>query len=231
MSIHINAKKGDIAETVYLPGDPLRAEWIAEEFLKDVVCYNTVRNMFGFTGTTSSGKRVSVQGSGMGMPSLSIYVNELIDSYDVKRIVRVGSAGALQKEIECRSVLLAMGSCSDSAMNIGRFPVGTTFAPIADWELLLKAYEVAKKNGVNVIVGNNFATDKFYNSDAWKIFAQYGVISIEMETAELYTLAFQKRIKALSILTVSDNLVTGESLDARERETTFIEMLEVAFGL
>jgi len=232
MSIHISAKKGEVAQTVLLPGDPLRAKYVAENFLRDVTCYNTVRNMLGYTGRTLDGKkRVSVQGSGMGMPSLGIYVNELIDFYKVKRIVRIGSAGSLQKKIKCRTVVLVQGSCSDSNMNLSRFPIGTIYAPIADWKLLLRAYEVAKSMGIKVEVGNNFATDQFYGSDAWKSFAKYGVKTIEMESAELYTLASQKNIQALSILTVSDHLVTGESLSSNEREKTFSDMVKIALEL
>ena len=232
MSTHISAQKREIAGTVLLPGDPLRAKWIAENFLKDVVQYNTVRNMLGFTGHTLDGKRrISVQGSGIGMPSLSIYVNELIDTYKVKRIIRVGSAGSMQKEIKCNSVVLVQGSCSDSAMNSARFPFGTTFAPIADFKLLLRAYEVAKSMNIKVEVGNNFASDMFYGSDTWEILAKYGVKTIEMESAELYTLAAQKGIQALSILTVSDHLVTKESLTAEKREKGFSEMVRIALAI
>jgi purine-nucleoside phosphorylase len=232
MSIHIAAKKGEIASTVLLPGDPLRAKWIADNFLKNVTCYNTVRNMLGYTGKKNSGERISVQGSGMGMPTLGIYVNELIDTYKVKRIIRVGSAGSLQKEIGCRSIVLAMGSCSDSALNISRFPAGTIFCPTADWKLLRRAHEIAKKMNIKVIVGNNFASDKFYDpSDTWKEFAKYGVATIEMESAELYTLAAQKGIQALTILTVSNNLVTKEELTSKEREQTFSDMMKLALAI
>lgn len=233
MSIHINAKRCKIAKTVLLPGDPLRAKYIAKNFLKDIICYSTVRNMLGYTGKTLDGKRkISVQGSGMGMPSLSIYVNELINFYKVERIIRVGSAGSLKKEINCRTIILAMASCSDSAMNLERFPIGTTFTPIADWDLLIKAFKIAKTLNIkNLIVGNNFATDKFYGSKSWPKFADYGVISIEMETAELYTLAAKNNIKALSILTISDNLVTKESLSFEEREKTFSDMIKIALRL
>jgi purine-nucleoside phosphorylase len=232
MSIHISAKKGDIAKTVLLPGDPLRAKYIADTFLKEVVCYNTVRNMLGYTGMTLDGKkRVSVQGSGMGMPSLGIYVNELIAFYKVKRIIRVGSAGSLKKEIKCQDIVLAQGSCSDSAMNVDRFPAGTNFAPVADWKLLLRAHTMAKQMNIKVTVGNNFSSDKFYGSDAWKKFSEYGVLTVEMETAELYTLAAQSKIQALSILTISNNLITGEELSSREREVTFSNMMKIALSL
>lgn len=232
MSIHISAEKGAIADMIYLPGDPLRAKWIAENFLKDVVCYNNTRNMLGFTGIRPDGKRVSVQGSGMGMASLSIYVNELIDFYGVKEIIRLGSAGSLQAKIFCRDIVLVMASCSDSGMNLNRFPINTIFAPIADWDLLMKAYNIAQSLHIKVTIGNNFATDKFYDeAENWKVFAKYGVSTIEMESAELYTLAAQKGIKALSILTVSDSLVNGESLNPEERERTFSSMVRIAFKL
>lgn len=232
MSIHINAKLGGVAETVLLPGDPLRAKFIAENFFKNVTCYNTVRNMFGYTGTIiGTKKRVSVQGSGMGMPSLGIYVHELIKEYNVQRIIRVGSAGSLQKEIGCRSIVLAQGSCTDSAMNNNRFK-GMTFAPLANWDLLLKAYKVSKRLKLSVHIGNIFATDIFYDViDAWKMFAEYGVLAVEMETAELYTLASLHKIQALSILTISDNLVTGERLSSEDREKTFSDMMKIALSL
>jgi len=233
MSNHIGTKERQaIAKTVLLPGDPLRAKFIAENFLTDVNCYTTVRNMLGYTGKTLDGKRrISVQGSGMGMPSLSIYVNELIDFYKVKNIIRVGSAGSLQSGVKIRSIVLAVTSCSDSSMNLERFPIGTTFAPMADWHLLMRAAKVAKNIGIKPVFGNNFATDKFYGSDSWKVFAKYGVVSIEMETAELYTLAAKSGISALSILTISDNLVTGESLSPEDREKTFSDMVKIALTL
>jgi purine-nucleoside phosphorylase len=201
----------------------------------------------GFTGFDPSGKRVSVQGSGMGMPSLSIYVNELINSYDVKRIIRIGSAGSLEKELPCRSLVLAMGGCSDSAMNHRRFD-RMSFAPIADWKLLLKAHEVAEQLGIKVKVGNVFATDTFYGESvpacAWRIFAEYGVCAVEMETAELYTLAAKKGIQALTILTISNNVATNEKtsleweikpenneLSSLERETGFDDMVKIALEL
>lgn len=230
---HNSAEPGQIAKTVLITGDPLRAKYIAETFLKDVVCYNTVRNMLGFTGRTSADKLISIQGSGMGMPSLSIYVNELIDTYGVKKIIRVGSCGSLNQELKCGDMALVMGSCSDSNMNRRRFE-NMDFAPVADWELLLNAYEIAKKFGKKVIVVNNFATDKFYgDSNAWKIFAKYNVKTIEMESAELYTLAAEKSIQALSILTVSDSLIEPleNKMTAEEREKSLVDMFEIAFEL
>ncbi len=231
MSTHIHAVKGDIAETVFISGDPLRARWVAETFLHHTLCYNTVRGMLGYTGITIQGKRISVQGTGIGMPSTSLYVSELIDDYDAQRIIRIGSAGALQHGIPCKSVILAMGSCSASGMNLERFPIGTTFAPMADWELLFKAYNIAKRKNIPVRVGNNYAADKFYGSDAWKTFAAYGVLTVEMETAELYTLAAQKNVEALTLLTISDNVITGEELSPDEREKGFSDMVSIALEL
>lgn len=231
MSTHIHATKEDVAETVFVSGDPLRARWVAETFLHDTLCYNTIRGMLGYTGITVEGKRVSIQGTGIGMPSTSLYVSELIDYYDAQRIIRIGSAGALQKEMPCKSVVLVMGSCSASGMNLERFPIGTTFAPIANWELLFKAYTIAKRKNIPVTVGNNYAADKFYGSTAWKTFATYGVLTIEMETAELYTLAAQKNVKALTLLTISDNIITGEELSSDEREKDFNDMISIALEL
>ena len=228
MSIHIAAKDGEIASTVLIAGDPLRAKWVADTFLEDVICYNTVRNMLGYTGMTSDGQRISVQGSGMGMPSLSIYVNELIKFYEVKRIIRIGSAGTLRADLPVRSVVLAMGACSDSAMNTRRFE-GMSFAPVADWELLHRAYEIAQDMQINVRVGNIFATDMFYDSPAWQTFAEYGVCAIETATAELYTLAARAGVQALSILSISDNLLNlSDALSSEERATTFTEMVKIA---
>jgi len=233
MSIHISAKNNQIAETVLLPGDPLRAKYIADTFLKNVKPYNTIRNMLGFTGLAPLGKKISVQGSGMGMPSLAIYVNELIDTYKVKRIIRVGSCGSLQPHVKLKNVVLALGSCSDSAMNKRRFD-GMNFAPVADWKLLNKAYAIAQKLSIPVHVGNIFATDKFYDDvdrQAWKIFTRYGVLAIEMETAELYTLAARKNISALTILTVSDSLITARHISAKAREQSFSDMIKIALEI
>ncbi|MCX6757633.1 MAG: purine-nucleoside phosphorylase [Candidatus Nomurabacteria bacterium] len=231
-SLHIGAIQGEIADTVLLPGDPLRAKFIAENYLKNVYCYNKVRNMLGYTGVSKeTGKKVSVQGTGMGMPSLSIYVNELIDFYGVKNLIRVGTAGSLTEELPLRSIVLAQASCSDSGMNLNRFPIGITYAPIADWKMLFTAHEVAKSNKIKVKVGNIFSTDTFYGPDHWKTLAKYGVLAVEMETAELYTLAAQKKVHALSILTVSDNLVTGEKLSAEDRQSSLREMMTIALSL
>lgn len=237
MSIHIGAEeKHAVAETVLLPGDPLRAEYIATTFLKEVEKYSAVRNMLGFTGYTDQGKRISVQGSGMGMPSLSIYVNELIDSYGVKKIIRVGSCGScgsFQSDIKVRDIILAQGSCSDSNINRRRFQ-GMDFAPIASWSLLQKASQVALMLGIHVRVGNILSSDLFYNNfdeNEWKLWAEYGVLAVEMESAELYTLAAFKKIEALSILTVSDVLPTKVFLSSEERQSTFSDMVKIALQL
>lgn len=235
MSDHINAVLSDIAKTVLLPGDPLRAKFIADTFLEDVICYNTVRNMLGFTGTIkNTNRRVSVQGSGMGMASLSIYVNELLREYDVDRIIRVGSAGALQSEIKCHDIIIAQGACSDSGMSQKRFP-GITFAPLADWELLLRAHEVSKELGIKSFVGNVFSTDDYYDAKkTWGPLSDYNVLATEMETAELYTLAAKSRkpkVQALSLLTISNNLITCESLTSEEREKTFSDMMKIALAI
>ncbi|MCK4259849.1 MAG: purine-nucleoside phosphorylase [Halanaerobiales bacterium] len=231
MSIHIEAKQGEIAKTILLPGDPLRAKFIAENFLEDYVCYNKVRGMYGFTGTYK-GKRVSVQGTGMGLPSLSIYVNELISSYGVENLIRVGSCGGMQEDVKVRDIILAMSASTDSKLNELRFN-GKDYAPTASFKLLKKAYDVAISKGVNVKAGNVFSADLFYNDDteAWKLWSKFGVLAVEMETAELYTLAAKFKVNALSILTVSDSLVSGELTTSEEREKTFTDMIEIALEL
>lgn len=228
MSIHIGAKKGEIAETVLLPGDPLRAKWIADTFLEDVVCYNNVRGMYGFTGSYK-GKKVSVQGTGMGVPSISIYVNELIKDYGVKNLIRVGTAGSYREDIKVRDVILAMSASTTSGINKLRFN-GADYAPTASFELLLNATESAKKKGIAVKGGNVLTADEFYgdNFEDYKKWAQFGVMCVEMETAALYTIAAKYGVKALSILTISDSLVTGEATTSEERQTTLKEMIEIA---
>ncbi|KEP27438.1 MULTISPECIES: purine-nucleoside phosphorylase [Bacillus] len=226
MSVHIGAEKGQIAETVLLPGDPLRAKYIADTYLEDVECYNEVRGMYGFTGTYK-GKRVSVQGTGMGVPSISIYVNELIQSYDVQNLIRVGSCGAIKKDVNVRDVILAQTSSTDSQMNRVAFgPID--YAPCADFGLLKKAYDTAEAKNVAVRVGNVFTADQFYNEKPLELMDQYGILAIEMETTALYTLAAKFGRKALSILTVSDHVLTGEETTAEERQTTFDEMILIA---
>jgi purine-nucleoside phosphorylase len=227
MSVHIGAKQGDIAETVLLPGDPLRAKYIAETFLENPVCYNEVRGMLGYTGTYK-GKKVSVQGTGMGVPSISIYANELIQSYGVQNLIRVGTCGAIQEDVKVRDVILAMTSSTDSSMNRVTFP-GIDYAPAADWSLLKAAFDAGTEKGLQLKVGSVFTADQFYNDNAdHKKWAQYGILAIEMETTALYTLAAKHSRRALSVLTVSDHIVTGEETTSEERQTTFNEMIEVA---
>ncbi|WP_430533930.1 purine-nucleoside phosphorylase [Listeria rocourtiae] len=227
MSIHIEAKQGEIAETILLPGDPLRAKYIAETFLEDVTCFNEVRNMFGYTGTYK-GKRVSVMGTGMGVPSISIYVNELIQSYDVKNLIRVGTMGAIQKDVKVRDVVIAQAASTDSQINRNTF-AGVDFAPVADFELLKNAYDAGLEKGLAMRVGNVFSSDRFYNEQLDKQqLADYGVLGIEMEAAALYTIAQKFGRKALAILTVSDHIFTGEETTSEERQTTFNDMIVVA---
>lgn len=227
MSIHINAKKGDIADTILLPGDPLRAKYIAETFLEDVTQYNEVRNMFGYTGTYK-GKRISVQGTGMGVPSISIYINELMQEYDVQKLIRVGTCGAIQKDVKVRDVIIAQSATTNSPINRTFFN-GVDYAPTADFDLLLKAYHAGLEKGLELKVGNVFTEDFFYNEHAeHEKLAQYGVLAVEMETAALYTLAAKFGRQALAVLTVSDHILTGEVTTAEERQTTFNDMIVVA---
>jgi purine-nucleoside phosphorylase len=231
MSIHIEAKAGQIAETILLPGDPLRAKYIAETLLQDAECFNQVRSMLGYTGHYGE-KRVSVMGTGMGIPSLSIYVNELIREYQVKTLIRVGTCGALQANLKVGDIVLAMTASTDSNINNLRFR-GINYAPAASFDLLLKAYEAAKKLGVNARVGGILSSDTFYddNPDWWKKWAEFGTLVVEMETAGLYTLAAKFKVNALSILTVSDSLVTGETASAEQRERDFPTMARIALEL
>lgn len=231
MSIHIGAKEGDIASTVLLPGDPLRAKYIAENFLTDTICYNQVRGMYGYTGTYK-GKKISVQGTGMGIPSISIYLNELITSYKAKNLIRIGSCGSMQADIKIRDVVLAMSASTNSHINNIRFN-GMDYAPTADFNLLKKAYDIALEKNISVKIGNVLTSDTFYQDDpnSWKHWANYGVLAVEMETAALYTLAAKFKVKALSILTVSDSLVTREETTSEERQKTFSQMVEVALEL
>ncbi|MEC1177009.1 purine-nucleoside phosphorylase [Metasolibacillus meyeri] len=227
MSIHINAKQGEIADIVLLPGDPLRAKYIAETFLEDVTCYNEVRNMFGFTGTYK-GKRVSIQGTGMGVPSISIYVNELMAEYGVQKLIRVGTCGAIQQDVKVRDVILAQAATTDSKMNEIIFN-GIDYAPIANFDLLLKAYNAGKEAGLSLQVGNVMTADMFYSEENQnEKLARYGVLAVEMEAAALYTLAAKYGRQALAILTVSDHILTGEVTSSEERQTTFNDMIVVA---
>lgn len=228
MSIHIAAKQGEIADIVLLPGDPLRAKFIAETFLEDVTCYNEVRGMYGFTGTYK-GRRISVQGTGMGVPSISIYVTELMQEYGVQKLIRVGTCGAIQKDVKLRDVILAQSSSSDSRMNQVIWGGGIDFAPTANFDLLYKAYNAGKEAGLNLKVGNIFTADMFYSDEQqYEKLAKYGVLAVEMESTALYTLAAKFGRQALSVLTVSDHILTGEATSSEERQTTFLDMMKVA---
>ena len=231
MSIHIGAKQGQIAPTVLLPGDPLRARHIAETMLEDAVCFNEVRGMLGYTGQYD-GKRVSVMGSGMGIPTLSIYVHELVTEYRVKTLIRVGTCGALQPDLKIGDIVLPMSGSTNSHINRLRFD-GMDYAPTASFHLLLSAYETAKKLGARVYVGGMFASDTFYADDPdwWKKWAEYGALVVEMETSGLYTLAAKFKVDALSVLTVSDSVVTGESSTAQQRERDFTQMAKIALEI
>ncbi|HQR27867.1 MAG TPA: purine-nucleoside phosphorylase [Nocardioides sp.] len=232
MSTHIGAAPGDIAPTVLMPGDPLRARWIAETFLDDARCYSEVRGMYGYTGTWR-GQRVSVQGSGMGQPSMAIYAHELFTEYDVATVVRVGSCGALTERLAVRDIVLAQGACTDSSMNTVRFE-GLDYAPIADFGLLRAAYDAAQgmPEASAVHVGLIFSSDSFYSARPELVarMVQYGVLAVEMEASALYTLAAQHGRRALAICTVSDHIVTGEETTAAERERTFGTMIEIALA-
>ena len=228
MTVHLNAKPGEIAETVLLPGDPLRAKFIADNFLDDAQQHNDVRGMYGFTGHYK-GKRVSVQGTGMGVPSTSIYVHELINEYGAKNLIRIGSCGAFQPDLKLMDVILAQAASTDSHINRLRFN-GMDFAPVADFGLLKKAYDIALAKGIDVAVGNILTSDIFYGDDpdGWRLWADYGVLAVEMESAALYTLAAKFGVNALSILTVSDSLVRDEAMSANDRETALHTMIEIA---
>ncbi len=231
MSVHIEAKKGDVAETILLPGDPLRAKWIAETFFENPVCFNKVRNMFGYTGTYK-GKKVSVMGTGMGVPSISIYAHELITEFGVKNLIRVGSAGSYQKHIKLYDVVLAMAASSNSGLNELRFG-GADYAPTASFELFIKAVDAAKNKGIDIKAGNVFTSDEFYADDfeSYKKWSKFGILCVEMEAAGLYTIAAKHNVNALAILTISDSLVSGERTTSKERETTFKGMIEIALEL
>jgi purine-nucleoside phosphorylase len=228
MSIHIAANPGEIAESILLPGDPLRARFIAENFLENPRQYTDVRNILGFTGIYK-GKPLSVQGTGMGIPSISIYANELFRDYGVKRAIRVGTAGSMREDVKIRDMVLAMSACTDSAANRNRFN-GRDFAPTASFGLLKTACDIATAKGWNPLVGPVLSSDMFYgeNEDDWKLWAKFGVIAVEMECAELYTLAAKYGREALTILTISDSLVSRELTTAEERQKTFTRMMEVA---
>lgn len=232
MSTHINAKKGEIADKILLPGDPLRAKYIAETFLEDAKIYNEVRNMFGYTGFYK-GKRVSVQGTGMGMPSISIYVNELLREYDVKSLIRVGSCGSYSLDVKIRDLILAIGATTNSNVNNIRFD-HISYSPTPDFNLLRDATEYAKKMKMPYHVGNIYSSDLFYNdkkTQMTEVLQEYNVLGVEMEAAELYTLAAKFRAKALAVLTVSDHAITKEETSSKEREKSFNDMIELALNI
>jgi purine-nucleoside phosphorylase len=230
MTIHIGAKHGDIAPTVLMPGDPLRAKWAAETFLQDAVCVNQVRGMYGYTGTWN-GNPVTIQGSGMGMPSLSIYANELIKEYGAQTLIRIGSTGAMQKNVGVRDLILAQTASSLSTPSRGIFK-DINFAPCADFNLLHKAYHAAEAKGVATHVGGIYSADVFYDErpDLNEQMTRHGILAVEMEAAELYNLASRHGRRALAVLTVSDHLITGEALPAEDRESSFGDMVEIALS-
>lgn len=227
MSVHIEAKPGEIADKILLPGDPLRAKYIAETFLENPVCYNNVRGMLGYTGTYK-GERVSVQGTGMGMPSASIYIHELIQSYDVKRLIRVGTCGALSTDVHVRDLVIAQGAVTTTGIIKRNFPY-FDFAPIADFHLMKNAYDIAIERGVKTHVGNILSEDSFYKDYTKETLelAKYGVKGVEMEAAVLYYLGAKFNVETLAICTVSDHIITGEETTSEERQTSFNEMIEI----
>lgn len=228
---HNEAKAGEIAKTVLMPGDPLRAKFIADNYLEDVVCFNNVRNMLGFTGTYK-GKRVSVMGGGMGMPSIGIYSYELYHFYDVDNIIRIGSAGGIADDIKVRDIVIGMGASTNSNY-AAQYKLPGTYAPIADYGLLRKAVEAAEKLNIKTAVGNILSSDTFYddNKEANELWRKMNVLAVEMEAAALYMNAARAGKKALCILTISDHVFTGESLSAEDRQLTFRDMTEIALEI
>ena len=232
MSLHIEAPEGAIAPKVLLPGDPLRAKYIAETYLEDAECYNSVRGMYGFTGTYQ-GKRVSVQGTGMGMPSMGIYASELMTSYGVQSAIRVGTCGSIQPDLNLRDLVIAATATTDSNMNHDRFG-SISYAPCANFGLLRRACEAAESRCLKPAVGNVFTSDKFYDDrldEKIALVRSYGVLAVDMETAELYTLAARHGVAALTIMTVSDSLVTHEKASAAERQSSFDAMIRLALDI
>lgn len=230
-SIHIGANPGDIAETILLPGDPMRAKFVADNLLEDAVCFNKVRGMLGYTGTYN-GKRVSIMGSGMGMGSVGIYVNELVNDFGVKQLIRVGTCGAIREEINVGQVILAMSASGDADANMLYFG-GMHYAATADYDLLVQADAAAKQLNIETIKGTIFSTNTFYDSteNRWDRWEKHGVLGVEMESQMLFTLAKRLNVKALSILTVSDNIKTGEASDSQEREQKYMDMMRIGFEL
>ncbi|MEQ8924962.1 MAG: purine-nucleoside phosphorylase [Fulvivirga sp.] len=232
MSIHIGAKQGEIADTVLVCGDPLRAEHIAESYLKDAFCYSNVRNMLGFTGRYN-GKRISVQGTGMGQPSLAIYLHELTHEYGVKTIIRVGTCGALNQEIELGDIIVAQGASTDSNMNRLIFS-GLDFAPLPDYGLMTAAIQEAEKQNIKVRIGYLFSTDYFYFKDdpkRWELWINHGMLCAEMESSLLFTMAAAAGVRSCSILTVSDNIILGKACSTEERESSFNDMMRIALNI
>ena len=228
MTPHINAAPGDIAETVLMPGDPKRAKWAAETFLEGASLVNDVRGMLGYTGTYK-GNPVTIHGSGMGMPSLSIYANELITQYNAKTLIRIGSCGAMQEHVKVRDVVIAMTATTLSTPSRGIFKE-LSFAPCADYGLLEKAVAAARKSGSPTHVGGIYSSDVFYDErpDLTELMIRHGTLAVEMEAAELYLVAARHKARALAICTVSDHLITHEALPASEREQSFGDMVEIA---
>lgn len=228
MTIHIGASEGDIAETVLMPGDPYRAKWAAENFLQDARLVNEVRGMLGFTGTWK-GNRVTIQGSGMGMPSLSIYANELIRDFGAKTLIRIGSCGGMQPQVKLRDVILAMTATTVGSPSRSIFR-DVNYAPVADWFLLQAAANAATSRDIGLHVGGIYSSDTFYDErpDLNEQMVRHGILGVEMEAAELYTLAARHNCRALAVLTVSDHLGTGEALPSDQRERSFGDMVEIA---
>lgn len=225
---HIAAERGEIAERVLMPGDPLRAKHIAETFLTDAKCYSSIRNVLGYTGFYK-GQRISVQSTGMGIPSIAIYTKELITEYGAKTLIRVGSCGALREDLHLRDIVIAQGSSTDSSIIQNTFGAGLNFAPLADFDLLRKAYEKGTSLGRQLRVGNVMSNDRFYNDELDKTkLRDYGILAVEMESAGLYLLAAKYHVKALSIFTVGSSHVSGEQVTPEERQNSFNDMIKIA---
>lgn len=230
-SLHIDAELGDIAETVFLPGDPLRAKYIAENYLDDAVCFNKTRNMFGYTGYYK-GRRVSVMGTGMGMPSMGIYSHELMETHKCRNLIRIGSAGSYQEDIDLNDIVLAVSASTDSNFQY-TFDLPGKFSPCGDLDLMIAAKKSAEQNGVNIRAGNVVSVDVFYDDDpdTWKRWSGMGVLAVEMEAAALYMNAARYGARALAMMTVSDNFVTGGRLTNEERELSLDNMIKTALGM
>ncbi len=228
---HNEAKQGEIAKTVLMPGDPLRAKFIAENYLENAVCFNNIRNMLGYTGTYQ-GKRISVMGGGMGMPSMGIYSYELFHFYDVDNIIRIGSAGGIAEHVKLRDIVIGMGASTNSNY-AAQYKLPGTFAPIADFGLLRKAVEAAERLNIKTVVGNLLSSDTFYddNTEANALWRKMNVLAVEMEAAALYMNAGRAGKNALCIVTISDHVFTGEALSAQDRQLTFRDMMEIALEI